>query len=34
MAEALVDCMVREIRMLDEIDWDYRTTGVTNEFKG
>ncbi len=34
MAEALVDCMVREIRMLDEIDWDYRTTGVTDEFKG
>ena len=28
MTEVLVDCMEREIKALDAIDWDYRTTGI------
>lgn len=28
MTEVLVDCMEKEIKQLDEIDWDYRTTGI------
>ena len=28
MTEVLVDCMEREIKALDAINWDYRTTGI------
>jgi hypothetical protein len=28
MTEVLVDCMEKEIKQLDAIDWDYRTTGI------